>query len=387
MSKKGLIIINLGSPESYSVKDVKIYLREFLMDEKVIDVPPIIRSILVKGFIIPFRAKNSAEAYKTVWTEKGSPLKVITQEFSELVQKQLDMPVSVAMRYGKPTPADALAELEKKAGGPLDEILLAPMYPHYAMSSTETAVDHVRDYIVANRKNVKLRILKPFYNEPGYIDSLADSIRPYLNEQKFDAYLFSYHGLPIRHLKKADTTGKHCYMSGECCELKSVAWETCYKHQVKETTRLVTEKLQLEEEKVVLTFQSRLEGDKWVQPYTDFTTSDGSNWNNHVELGLWADAMVIAPTSANTLAKMATGNCDNMLLATYLSAKCPVFFAPAMDLDMWKHKAVKRNIEYLHSYGNILIPVEHGELASGLVGDGRMAEPEHIVDHLEEYFQ
>ena len=181
----------------------------------------------------------------------------------------LDMPVTVAMRYGKPTPADALAELEKKAGGPLDEILLAPMYPHYAMSSTETAVDHVKDYIVANRKNVKLRILKPFYNEPGYIESLADSIRPYLNEQKFDAYLFSYHGLPIRHLKKADTTGKHCYMSGDCCELKSIAWETCYKHQVKETTRLVTEKLQLEKDKVVLTFQSRLEGDKWVQPYTD----------------------------------------------------------------------------------------------------------------------
>jgi phosphopantothenoylcysteine decarboxylase / phosphopantothenate---cysteine ligase len=119
--------------------------------------------------------------------------------------------------------------------------------------------------------------------------------------------------------------------------------------------------------------------------FTDFT-DDSSNWNNHVELGLWADAFVIAPTSANTLAKMATGNCDNMLLATYLSAKCPVFFAPAMDLDMWKHKAVKRNIEFLHSYGNILIPVEHGELASGLVGDGRMAEPEHIMEHLEEYF-
>jgi phosphopantothenoylcysteine decarboxylase/phosphopantothenate--cysteine ligase len=119
--------------------------------------------------------------------------------------------------------------------------------------------------------------------------------------------------------------------------------------------------------------------------YTDFTDSS-SNWHSHVELGLWADAMVIAPVSANTLAKMAMGNCDNMLLATYLSAKCPVFFAPAMDLDMWKHKAVKRNIEFLHSYGNILIPVEHGELASGLVGDGRMAEPENIIDHLEEYF-
>jgi phosphopantothenoylcysteine decarboxylase/phosphopantothenate--cysteine ligase len=113
---------------------------------------------------------------------------------------------------------------------------------------------------------------------------------------------------------------------------------------------------------------------------------DAGTWNNHVELGLWADAFVIAPASANTLGKMANGICDNMLLATYLSAKCPVFFAPAMDLDMWKHKSVKRNIELLHSYGNILIPVEHGELASGLVGDGRMAEPEHIIDHLETYF-
>lgn len=119
--------------------------------------------------------------------------------------------------------------------------------------------------------------------------------------------------------------------------------------------------------------------------YTDFTEG-GSEWNSHVELGLWADAVVIAPISANTIAKMANGNCDNMLLAVYLSAKCPVFFAPAMDLDMWKHKAVKRNIDLLHSYGNILIPVEHGELASGLVGEGRMAEPDTIIEHLENYF-
>ncbi|HRG87819.1 MAG TPA: flavoprotein [Chitinophagales bacterium] len=121
-------------------------------------------------------------------------------------------------------------------------------------------------------------------------------------------------------------------------------------------------------------------------PVYSHLTSEGTEWNNHVELGLWADAMVIAPASANTIAKMANGNCDNMLLAVYLSAKCPVFYAPAMDLDMWRHKSVKRNIDLLHSYGNILIPVEHGELASGLVGDGRMAEPEHIIGHLEEYF-
>ena len=121
-------------------------------------------------------------------------------------------------------------------------------------------------------------------------------------------------------------------------------------------------------------------------PVYSHLTNEGTEWNNHVELGLWADAMVIAPASANTIAKMANGNCDNMLLAVYLSAKCPVFYAPAMDLDMWKHKAVKSNIDLLHSYGNILIPVEHGELASGLVGDGRMAEPETIIEHLEEYF-
>ena len=107
--------------------------------------------------------------------------------------------------------------------------------------------------------------------------------------------------------------------------------------------------------------------------------SDSGTWNNHVELGLWADLMLIAPASANSIAKMATGQCDNMLLATYLSAKCPVYIAPAMDLDMWKHPATQRNVALLQSFGNHIIPVEHGELASGLVGDGRMAEPEAIV--------
>lgn len=114
-------------------------------------------------------------------------------------------------------------------------------------------------------------------------------------------------------------------------------------------------------------------------PVISHLQNDAHTWNNHVELGLWADLMVIAPASANTLAKMATGQCDNMLLATYLSAKCPVYFAPAMDLDMWRHPATKRNIDLLRSYGNTLIPVDNGELASGLVGDGRMAEPEAIV--------
>ena len=118
----------------------------------------------------------------------------------------------------------------------------------------------------------------------------------------------------------------------------------------------------------------------------DFKKDETGEWNNHVELGLWADAMVIAPASANTIAKMANGICDNLLLATYLSARCPVFYAPAMDLDMYQHPATRKNISALNEYGNHLIEAEFGELASGLVGNGRMAEPEHIIEHLENHF-
>ena len=115
--------------------------------------------------------------------------------------------------------------------------------------------------------------------------------------------------------------------------------------------------------------------------------NDAGTWNNHVDLGMWADVMLIAPASANTIAKMANGQCDNMLLATYLSAKCPVFFAPAMDLDMWKHPSTRRNIDLLQSYGNHLISVDNGELASGLIGDGRMAEPEVMITTLSAFIK
>jgi len=266
--RKGLIIVNLGSPDSASASDVGRYLNEFLMDERVIDIPAIPRQLLVKGLIVPFRKTKSAKAYQSIWTEAGSPLKVITKDFAELVAKKLQIPVVVAMRYGSPNPADALKELQKKAGGQLDEILIAPMYPHYAMSSYETALLHITDYIKTTNNNIALTYLKPFYNEPGYISSVVEAAQPMLDE-KYDAYLFSYHGLPIRHLKKTDPTKKHCYSSGACCEVKSLAWQFCYKHQAKETTRLVTEKLNLDTQKVIVSFQSRLGSDKWIQPFTD----------------------------------------------------------------------------------------------------------------------
>lgn len=265
---KGLIVINLGSPDSPTVPDVRKYLNEFLMDGRVIDIPAPIRALVVKGFIVPFRAPKSAKAYRSIWSNQGSPLKVITDEFAALVEEKINMPVAVAMRYGNPNPARALELLKKKAGV-LNEILIAPMYPHYAMSSYETALEYMLEQIRKEVPAAKLRILKPFYNEPAYINALVASIQPHIAANNFDGYLFSYHGLPVRHLKKSDITKNHCYSSGNCCEIKSAAWQTCYKHQVKVTTQLVAEKLGLEKEKIHLTFQSRLGSDKWIQPFTD----------------------------------------------------------------------------------------------------------------------
>ena len=237
------------------------------MDEKVIDIPAPLRFILVRGFISPFRAPKSAKAYRTVWTERGSPLKVITEDFAGLVDKKVNMPVAIAMRYGNPTTLDALKKLQGESPQ-LKEVLLAPIYPHYAMSSYETAVDHARTEILSVAKGLKLTILKPFYSEPSFIKSWAENIRPFLKDD-YDGILFSYHGLPERHVQKTDPTGQHCFASADCCEVKSIAWQYCYRHQVRETTRLVTENLGLDKNKVHISFQSRLGSDKWIDPYTD----------------------------------------------------------------------------------------------------------------------
>jgi len=260
---KGIIIINLGSPESPSEADVKRYLKEFLMDKRVIDINPVLRAFLVKGIIAPLRSASSSEAYKSIWGERGSPLKAITEDFAAAVRPKLDVKLAVCMRYGNPTPLDALNEL-----GKVDEILIAPMYPHYAMSSYETALEHVKAAVRARDKSIKIKALKPFYNEPGYISALAASIKPYLERENFDAVMFSYHGIPVRHLQRSDPTKNHCYMGADCCSVKSDAWKYCYKHQVGVTTKLVAEKLGLPENKVILSYQSRL-GKGWIEPFTD----------------------------------------------------------------------------------------------------------------------
>jgi len=266
MAKKALLLANLGSPNSTAVADVKTYLDEFLMDERVIDVPYLLRFLLVKGIIVPFRSPKSAAKYKTIWTENGSPLIHITNQVAQLVAAESGMPTYVCMRYANPTPKHAL-DLALAENPDLEELIMVPLYPHYAMSSFETAVVHVQKTHQQGNYGFALKVVPPFFEEEHYLSALAESISPYLQEP-YDHILFSYHGVPERHMRKSDPTGKHCLTCENCCDVPSEAHKTCYRHQIKTTTEHVAKMLNLEKDKYSFSFQSRLGADKWLKPYT-----------------------------------------------------------------------------------------------------------------------
>ena len=261
-----ILLMNLGSPDSTSVKDVRKYLNEFLMDERVIDIPKLPRTLLVKGIISPFRAPKSAEAYRSIWTKDGSPLIVLTKHLQKAVQVGFDVPVEICMRYGSPSTADVLRKIHSDHPG-VEEVILFTLYPHYAMSSYETAVEQVKDIHAAEGYPSHLKVIAPYYDHPAYIHALAESIRPYLKDA-YDKILFSYHGVPERHIRKGDTTGCHCLKVKDCCNVDSPAHAQCYRHQCYVTTRLVAEALDIPPAKLEQTFQSRLGRDPWLQPYT-----------------------------------------------------------------------------------------------------------------------
>jgi len=253
---KGILLVNLGSPDSTNVEDVRTYLREFLMDGKVIDSPWLIRKMIVELFILPKRPINSAEAYKKIWTDQGSPLIVYSKILQKKVQEQLEIPVGLAMRYKNPSIEFGIQELYDKG---VRDILVVPLYPQYTMSTTETVADKVLEIQKKKFKDVNVQFLKAFYNHPDYIKVLGDSIKEHLPED-FDQLLFSYHGIPERHDKKAIRAAK----------VSKLPIET-YRNQCFETTQLVAEYLGLPEEKYTTSFQSRLGKDPWIQPYTDQT--------------------------------------------------------------------------------------------------------------------
>lgn len=263
--KKGVLLVNLGSPDSTTTKDVRRYLREFLSDPKVIDVW-YVRNIILNLFILPFRPKKSAEAYRKIWWKEGSPLIVITERLKAKMQKKSDFPIAMGMRYGNPSIKKGLEELYKQG---CKEVFVVSLYPQYAMSTTETVEDKTREVQQKYFPEMKMEFLTPFYHRADYITTLANSIKKELPKE-FDKLLFSYHGIPERHIYKTDKTGT-CEL-GKCCfKEESPSHKTCYRHQCYKTTELVQKELGLEKKKVMQSFQSRLGSDPWLQPYTDAT--------------------------------------------------------------------------------------------------------------------
>ncbi len=265
---KGVLLVNLGSPDSTSPKDVKKYLDEFLMDPRVIDVPRWARILLVRGIILNTRPKKSAAAYQKIWWEEGSPLIVISERLQKKIQEKVTLPVSLAMRYGSMTLKKGLQELVDKG---VDEVLVIPLYPQFAMATTETIDVRVEELRKEFFPQLEISSLTAFYNKPEYIDVLAASISEGLKDVDYEHLLFSYHGIPERHIRKSDITKSHCKIDESCCVTSSKAHEFCYRHQCKDTTRKVAEKLKLKEGTYSTSFQSRLGFDPWLQPYTDRT--------------------------------------------------------------------------------------------------------------------
>ena len=265
MNRKGVLLVNLGSPDSPKTADVRRYLREFLMDRRVLDAPYPVRFAVVHGSILPFRPKQSAEAYHKIWLPEGSPLIVTSRRVCELLQKRVAVPVELAMRYQHPQIETALDHL--LAAG-VNEILLITMFPHYAMSSYETAVERVRELLARRAPEAALKVVPPYYRDSDYLNALVASAEPFL-KQEFDHLLFSFHGLPERHLRKADPTGEHCLKVRNCCEVPSPAHATCYRAQCFQTARGFLNIAGLPVTNTSIAFQSRLGREPWLRPYTD----------------------------------------------------------------------------------------------------------------------
>jgi protoporphyrin/coproporphyrin ferrochelatase len=263
MTHKAVLLVNLGSPDSTSVPDVRRYLREFLMDGRVLDVPWPIRFCIVHFAILPSRPHQSAEAYRKIWLPEGSPLIVMGRRVQAELQRRVRFPVELAMRYQHPSIRDALRRLGE-AGA--NEVLLIPLFPHYAMSSWETAVLRVQQLAGRMHPRLSVRVAAPYYDDADYVKALVGSAANSF-AQGYDHLLFSFHGLPERHLRKADPTGRHCLTAENCCAVDSPAHPTCYRAQCFKTVAAFVKLAGVT--KYSVAFQSRLGRTPWLRPYTD----------------------------------------------------------------------------------------------------------------------
>ncbi|MDN5204381.1 ferrochelatase [Fulvivirgaceae bacterium BMA10] len=265
--KKGILLVNLGTPDSPNTSDVRRYLREFLMDKRVIDISALGRWMLVNLIIAPFRAPKSAKVYQQLWEERGSPLLFYGEDVTKMLQKELgeNYVVSLGMRYQNPSLEKALQVLQAKQ---VNEILVIPMFPQYASATTGSVIDKVME-ITKDWQNIpSIKFVSHFLDEPLFINAFAEIGEKYLKEMDFDHVLFSYHGIPERQIKKA-AVDNYCQLNEKCCATYHKKNQFCYRAQCFETSRLLAKELSIPEEKYTVAFQSRLGKDPWIQPYTD----------------------------------------------------------------------------------------------------------------------
>jgi len=266
MGKKGVLLVNLGTPDSPEVADVRKYLDQFLMDERVIDVNAFKRTLLVKGIIVPFRSPKTSKLYKEIWDGNGSPLLYYSKIQANLLQEKLgdEYHVELAMRYQNPSISSAL---EKMKAGLVESIKVIPMFPQYASASTGSVMQSVMEIISRWSTVPPVAFVNSFHDNDLVIETFANNALKY-QPDSYDHVLFSFHGLPERQLLKCDHTGHYCLKQDNCCESLNDTNKFCYSAQGYDTARLIAAKLNIASENYTVCFQSRLGKEPWVQPYT-----------------------------------------------------------------------------------------------------------------------
>ncbi len=266
MGKKGILLVNLGTPDSPEVADVRRYLDQFLMDERVIDIPAFNRTLLVKGIIVPFRSPKTSKLYKEIWDENGSPLLYFSKIQAAMVQQKLgdDYHVELAMRYQKPS---IPAALERMKAALVESVHVVPLFPQYASASTGSVIQNVMEIVGKWPTIPPVSFVNSFHDNKLMIETFADNARKY-HPENYDQILFSFHGLPERQLIKCDHSGQHCLKKENCCASLTDVNKFCYSAQCHDTARLIAAELGIPIEKYSVCFQSRLGKEPWVQPYT-----------------------------------------------------------------------------------------------------------------------
>ncbi len=263
--KKGVLLVNLGTPDAPTRGAVYRYLKQFLLDRRVIDYPWLARNLLVRGIIAPFRSGKSAKLYQQLWTENGSPLKYYGEVLTAGVQEHLgeEYVVALGMRYQNPSIESAIDQLLQEQ---VREIVVLPLFPQYAGATTGSVHEEVMRILAKKESIPNVKMINSYYDEPAMIKIFADNARTF-DLDSYDHILFSYHGLPQRQLRRADDCN-HCLKTENCCHTISQVNQFCYSAQCHATTKAIAAELDLSEEDYTTTFQSRLGPDAWAQPYT-----------------------------------------------------------------------------------------------------------------------